>query len=108
MGMLTLSFADDQQRLVVSKSFKDVWAARDFESLINWNLAWIEGDVDTAQSNIDHAVDIGAINATSAKGLTTLMTAEVLPYKNEPWIQAMSTVDRIHLLSGLVQEGCTE
>ena len=84
--------------MIVIDELKGEWVKRDFDSCVNYHLAWLEGKVDLAGEQLDLALKRSAINATSAEKVNRLMERALLPYKDWNYIKDMGVVERLDVM----------
>jgi hypothetical protein len=95
------SIADKRQNVESERALMAEWLSKDFESAVNWQFAWIEGDIPAAEQYLETAVQHKAMNSTMANEIQASMRRVVLPLQNWYLIKNMGVAERLDLMTSI-------
>lgn len=78
------------------------WEENDPRSFLDYNLAWIAGDLEKAHKAIATSVELRALNTTDAYLLQSGFDRDVMPVLSDPLVRDKSPIERLELLNEFI------
>ena len=78
------------------------WELNDPKSFLDYNLAWIAGNVEKAHKAIATSVERRALNTTAAYLLQSGFDRDVIPLLADPVVRDKSPIERLELLNEFI------